>query len=108
MNVQISDEAGRLLNLSPQNILLFEAELTRVLNLPGNPLIPSKVGADCTIKVTDDPNNVMQYQILGGSVLLDVKTNLVRQFYFGLVILQWLETVPGHGSVPVLPIHFHH
>jgi hypothetical protein len=102
MNVSVSDDAGRRLNLSAQQITLFQPELARVLALPGEPRASDKVGPDCTLAVTDDAGTTSQYQILGGIVLLGTADQLTRPFYFGLVVLAWLELVPGRATVPVL------
>jgi hypothetical protein len=102
MIVSVSDDAGRRLNLSPQQIALFQPELSRVLALPGEPREKDKVGPDCALAVTDDAGATSQYQILGGIVLLSAADQLTRPFYFGLLVLQWLELVPGRATVPVL------
>lgn len=102
MIVSVSDDAGRRLELSAQQIALFQPELARILALPGEPRAKDKVGPDCAIAVTDDSGTTSHYQILGGIVLLSTADQLTRPFYFGLLLLAWLELVPGRATVPVL------
>jgi hypothetical protein len=106
MKVSISDDAGRTLVLSAARVALFEAELTRVLAVAPTPYPANsnKVAADCDITVDDERGTVTHYQLFGNTVLVDTHTRQARQFYFGLLIMRWLDMVIGHVSVPVLPL----
>jgi len=101
MKVSISDDAGRTLALSPQQVALFEAELTRVLTMQSTPYLQNKVAADCNISVDNEHGTVTHYQIFGDTVLVETQTRKAWQFYFGLLIMRWLEMVPAHVLVPL-------
>jgi hypothetical protein len=106
MKVSISDDAGRTLALSKQQVALFEAELTRILTVAPATYPENKVAADCDISVDNEHGTVTKYQIFGNTVLVETQTRHARQFYFGLLIMRWLDMVPGHVSVPLLPLRF--
>jgi|SRR5580692_8006973 hypothetical protein len=103
MKVSISDDAGRTLALSPQRVALFEVELTRVLTVQSTPYLQNqnKVAADCNISVDNEHGTVTHYQIFGDTVLVETQTRRAWQFYFGLLIMRWLEMVPAHVFVPL-------
>ena len=93
---------GRSIVLDSDQTRLFLNELDRVTgcwlfnlikpiisNLFSHPDRDPMIQADCVIDV-DRNGHITQYELLSGVVLRKKGSRMQHQFYFGLLILQWL------------------
>jgi hypothetical protein len=92
MKVRIEDPGtGRGLDLEPWQIALFRPEFVRVRKEPFEKGVPERLEPDCRIHVTDG-GKTREYELYGQAVLRDAKNDRTWQFYFGFVLLRWLES----------------
>jgi hypothetical protein len=71
---------------------LFEAELARVRKyFPPGKGVPSRMAPDCTITVKRGAKK-SYYALFGRAILIEAKSKKQWQFYFGLLLLEWLNT----------------
>jgi hypothetical protein len=84
---------GKRIRLDQARTLLFRRELARVKRGPSAVGVPPGIAPDCTIRVREGKRERV-YKIYGRAVIRDVKTDRTWQFYFGLMLLEWLRLAP--------------
>jgi hypothetical protein len=91
MTITVREFAGsRKLKLDADQRYLFLHELRRVKRyLPHRKGVPYRMNPDCTVTLSEKGQRV-EYAVFGHSILYEVKKNRRRQFYFGVLLLQWL------------------
>jgi hypothetical protein len=77
------------LRLNPTQSRLFGDELRRVQKLPASKGVIRDSGPDCKLTIKSG-NRKKTYELYSRSVLHDQKTRKTWQFYFGLLLLEWL------------------
>ena len=82
--------AGRTYQLDPYQVSEFEDEFRRVTFFPPGKGLYQAVAPDCLIRVRTSRGN-FEYEIYGQTVLYDPAHDDSWQFYFGLVLLDWLN-----------------
>jgi hypothetical protein len=91
MTVTLTDpSSGKVVQLTADQVDQFQAELRQTLKRPFVVGHFPKVGPDCLITVRNKGKQT-KYALYGRSVLLQIRTNRSRQFYFGLLLLEWLR-----------------
>ncbi|MGH7559718.1 MAG: hypothetical protein ACRENB_01730 [Gemmatimonadales bacterium] len=84
---------GLVKQLDAYQARLFLRELRRVrlLWFLGGPRgRPYRISPDCIIEVHDN-GRVTRYELFGRFVLLHTRSRRTYQFYFGLLLLEWLH-----------------
>jgi len=80
---------GRRLKLDKAQTQLFKNELRRARQHKAAKGALPDVAADCKITVREDGKKRV-YELYGRAVLFEPKTNKSWQFYFGLLLLEWV------------------
>ena len=98
MRVRLLDPAGTKLSLDADQVKLFRRESVKARRERPKKGVARGVAPDCEIRVTDR-GRTRTFELYGQSVLHDPAQNLTWQFYFGFVLLGWLEA----ARVPAAP-----
>jgi hypothetical protein len=80
---------GRRLKLDAAQTRLFRNELRRAHHHKATKGVFQDVAADCKITVRENGKKKV-YELYGRAVLFEPKTNKSWQFYFGLLLLEWV------------------
>jgi hypothetical protein len=94
VTVTIEGRAGTpSVQLPPEHVALFTKELnfTKRHRRAGIGS-PQRVASDCRILV-DSKGRRTEYELYGRTILMQVSTRRSWQFYFGLLLLEWLATL---------------
>ena len=83
----------RRLRLNALQRRLFTRELARVRRGRFDRRPPRGVAPDCRIVVRDAGRDTI-YELYGRAVIFDTRRRRSWQFYFGLLLLEWLGAVP--------------
>jgi hypothetical protein len=89
VTVTVQDTSGRKVRLKASQERLFLDELRRARRQPASTELPPRVGPDCSIRVSE-AGTTTDYALYGRSVIGEQATGKNWQFYFGLVVLEWL------------------
>lgn len=82
---------GKVVNLDQAKIDLFMAELQRTARAQSDPTkAPRGIAQDCLISVRSGTTR-RELALYGRTVLRDLGTQRERQFYMGLLVLEWLQ-----------------
>ena len=82
---------GKSLRLNPIQQLLFDRELARVKkHFPYGKGPPPWVAPDCVITVMNGKRTT-RYRLYSRAVLMEDRRKRTWQFYFGLLLLEWLR-----------------
>jgi len=84
---------NRKIDLDPTQVGLFTRELKRVKKGPSSKGVVFGVQPECTISVKSG-NSRRDYRLYARAVLHDIKSKRNWQFYFGLLILEWIGLAP--------------
>lgn len=80
---------GRAIQLDAAQLWAFTREFNRIIRRrSGTSAIP-RIAADCKITVFEKRKRRV-YELYGRTVLVDLSSGAHRQFYFGLLLLEWL------------------
>ncbi len=80
------------LTLTKERTREFDQELRRVKRAsPRGKARPYGIAPDCEVMVTSATGKKTVYQLYGRSVLIDKRSGASWQFYFGLLLLKWLQ-----------------
>jgi hypothetical protein len=90
MTVTITNfDTRKRLRLTPIRVAQFARELKETKKRPSGKGIALRASPDCVITVQDGGHKTV-YHLYGRSVLLETRTQKTWQFYFGLLLLEWL------------------
>jgi hypothetical protein len=89
VTVVVQDTSGRKVRLKASQERLFLDELGRARRQPSSTELPPRLGPDCSIRVSVG-GNTTEYALYGRTVIGETATGKNWQFYFGLVVLEWL------------------
>ena len=78
------------LDLDPVREQMFLDELRSVRRRKHGPAAPGGIGADCEIEVRTG-RRTRRYALYGRSVIEDTDRGRTWQFYFGLLLVEWLQ-----------------
>ena len=81
---------GKVIPLTPNRELIFRRELAACKRRRHSHGVHFGDMADCYVEVTHH-GKTTRYGIYGRSVIKDEKTQKAWQFYFGLLLLEWLR-----------------
>lgn len=89
--VTVVGAAGKRLTLDAAQTKLFENELRRVQRFfPSTKGIPQgRIAPDCVITVEKGKRRT-EYLLYGRAVLMNRRSTRKWQFYFGVLLLEWL------------------
>jgi len=106
MTVKISDPLGRpLLRLNRDQKRLFESELKAALRRKPKKGTPRRVRYDCIITVKHPGRPAKIYRLYARAALVDMKTQKAWPFFFGMLILEWIEAaLPPFPQVKARPV----
>ena len=106
MSVEIRDIFGRsLFKLNALQLRLFTPEFIAARRRKPARRLRARIAPDCLIIVRGKGGRTRTYRLHHRSLLVDDKTNKVWPFYFGFLLLQWVNTVlPPRRKVPARPI----
>ena len=93
-SIVLRDMAGlRTVKLTPARAKLFNTELRRVRAFypSGKGRPPLRVAPDCSVHVRKNKKR-REYEVYGRTVLYDKQAKKRWQFYFSLLLLEWLYT----------------
>jgi hypothetical protein len=84
--------AGDRIRLTPSQVRAFELEFRRVRRAASRRAwgVPHLVAPDCVVTVTRDGRR-RRYLLCARTILVDERTRRKWQFYFGLLLLEWLN-----------------
>jgi hypothetical protein len=81
---------GKVLTLTPNRELIFSKELAACKRRRHTRRAHPDVAADCYVEVAGG-GTPKRYGIYGRTVIRDEATRQAWQFYFGLLLLEWLR-----------------
>jgi hypothetical protein len=94
MRVIVREVGGiRTFELKGNRLKAFEHEFKRVMKFPGKKGEPSgETAPDCTVEVREGKKKYI-YALYSRAILFEAKQRKLWQFYFGLLIVEWLWKV---------------
>lgn len=106
MIIEIRDIFGRrLFKLNALQLKLFTLELRAARRRKPAKGLKARIAPDCQIIVRHSGKKPQVYQLHQRSLLREMKTDRVWPFYFGFLLLQWIDAVlPPRPKVPSRPV----
>ncbi len=80
----------RALNLDQVQLDLFSREFARTIRRRHVIGVPPGIAPDCEIIVKRPKSSDVTYDLYGRAVLVERSSHKAWQFYFGLLLLEWL------------------
>ena len=92
VQVIVKDPTGtKSIKLDKDQLKLFTNELKRIKKyFPSGKGIPYRISPDCLITVINGQKTT-EYELFSRAVLVQTKTQKKWQFYFGLLLMEWLH-----------------
>jgi hypothetical protein len=105
MSIEITRGIERL-RLNPKQTRQFLREFNAVRRRRPTRGLPKKfdMGADCYITIRSRKAREQKYRIYGRAVLFEERTGRIWQFYFGLMIAEWLQLAFPGPKAPFNPV----
>lgn len=94
VTVTIKGRAGTpSVQLPPEHTALFVRELNFTKrHRRASTGSPPRVATDCRV-IVENAGRRTEYELYGRTILMQVTTKRSWQFYFGLLLLEWLDTL---------------
>ncbi len=92
MKIAVREFGGpRHIILDATQTRLFQEELRRIRrHFPAGKGAPRLAAPDCVIAMANGKKRT-EYELYAGAILLEKKTKKTWQFYFGVLLLEWLS-----------------
>jgi hypothetical protein len=90
VGVTVQDTSGRKVKLTAARERLFLDELRLARRQPAGTDLPPRLGPDCRIRVSQ-AGKTTEYNLFGRTVIAEQASGKNWQFYFGLIVLEWLS-----------------
>jgi hypothetical protein len=106
MIIEIRDIFGRpLFKLNALQLKLFMSEFRAARRRTPAKGLKARIAPDCQILIRRSGKKPQLYQVHQRHLLREMKTDRVWPFYFGFLLLQWIDAVlPPRPKVPAGPI----
>ncbi len=94
-----------VLRLTPNQVKLFNSEFVAARRRSTRIGAPLRAAPDCDIVVRRKGGPRQLYRLYYKSSLLEVKSNRRWPFYFGMLLLEWMDAaLPPLPQVPARPV----
>jgi hypothetical protein len=106
MTIEIRDIFGRrLFELNAVQLRLFTPEFAAARRRKPAKGLKARIAPDCQIIIRKPGKKPQTYRLHQRCLLLEEKTNRVWPFYFGFLLLQWVDAIlPARRKVPSRPV----